>query len=94
MNSRHLILIVLTGVNLVVFAPTSRNIEPARTAQIADKQTAAPSPFIQKMKVVVPKMKIALPPGLGLDGNGMLQPVSKRKIRRMSFDAETGALKE
>lgn len=54
MNSRHLILIVLTGVGLVVSAPMSGNKEPARLAEVAHKPAAKPSPSSQKMKVVLP----------------------------------------
>ena len=94
MNARHLVLIALTGACLVVFAPTSKDTEPASRAQIAEKQVAAQSPTVQKMKVVLPKAKPVLPPGLGLDGNDTLQPVSTRKVRRLIIDTESGSLKE
>jgi hypothetical protein len=84
-NSRHLILIALTGAGLVVFAPMSKDTEPARTAQIAEKQPATPAP-VQEIEVIPPKVKVVLPPGLDLDGNGTRQPISKRKVRRLVIE--------
>lgn len=62
MNSRHLILIVLTGVGLIIFAPMSGNKESARVAEVADKPAATASPSAQELKVESPKVKVVRPP--------------------------------